>query len=217
MSRIAWLLTVLVGMLLLVLWWFLLWAPTAAEIDSVREETLAVESQTVTLRNRAAELRRVRERAPEAAAELAAADVLVPRDAALPSLLRQLQQAADDAGVRLTAVSPSRPAARDTSVGTVSAIQLGLTLEGTYFQVVDFTRRLEDPMLSGRGVVWTSLSLSRGELPSLNAQIGATVFTRGEVAAVEAPELADDGDGETDEDTADDDGGETADDEEATP
>lgn len=187
MSRMAWILTVLVAVLLLVLWWFLLRAPTAAEIDQVEESIATVESQTVTLRNQAAQLRQVRERAPEAAAELAAADVLVPRDAALPSLLRQLQQAADNAGVRLSSVSPGRPASRETTAGTVSAIQLTLTLQGSYFQIVDFARRLEDPMLSGRGLTWSALSMTRAEHPMLSVSMSATVFARGEVGAVDMP------------------------------
>jgi Tfp pilus assembly protein PilO len=192
MSRMAWILTVLVAVLLVVLWWFLLRAPTAAEIAQVEEDTAAVESQTNNLRNQAAQLRQVRERAPEAAAELAAADVLVPRDAALPSLLRQLQQAADDAGVRLSSIAPGRPIAQETTAGTVSAIQLAMSLEGNYFQVVDFTRRLEDPMLSGRGVTWSSLSMTRSDHPTLAVSIGATVFARGEVGAVDVPGLEDD-------------------------
>lgn len=178
MSRLAWLLAGLVTVLVILLWWFLFWTPTQDQIRDVREQIETTEVAAASERARAAELRRVRDGAPEAAAELAAVDVLIPRDAALPALLRQLQQTADEAGVLLDQVSPSRPNPTEASTGTIGEISLSLSVRGNYFQLVDFARRLEDPLLSGRGLVWNSVGVSRGEHPELNISMAATVFTQ---------------------------------------
>ncbi len=204
MSRVAWLLTVLIAILVIALYWLFIWSPVRAEIADTEDQIEAAQDRATNARNRAAQLRAVRDGAPEAAAELAAADVLLPRDAALPSLLRQLQQAADDSGVRLTSVTPARPSPFDTSVGEVSRIQLGLQLEANYFQLIDFTRRLEDPLLSGRGVVWRSASISRSAPPVLSVSLAADVFTQVPVDVAE-PVEPDDTDDDDDDNSDDDD------------
>lgn len=205
MSRLAWLLSALVAVLIVLLWWFLMWVPTQETIRDVEDRTDEVEALTATMRTRAAELRQVRDAAPEAAAELASADVLIPRDAALPSLLRQLQQAADESGVRLDTVAPSRPVTIETSVGEASRIDLGLSLTGTYFQLIDFTRRLEDPFLTGRGVLWRSMSISRGSsYPTLDVTVTARVFAQQPIdVAADLPGEETDADEEVDDDTLD--------------
>lgn len=184
MSRIAWLLTSLVLILVAVGWWFLLWQPTSDDIEQVRLDTDSTLVQAERQRSEAARLRTVRETAPELEAELAVARVVVPDDAALPALLRQVQQASDDAGVRLLSVAPGRPA----EVGAVpglSQVSMALNVEGTYFQLIDLARRLEDPAITGRGLTWNSATFSPQEFPVLIASLSATVYTR--TPAVDEP------------------------------
>lgn len=190
MSRAAWLLTGLAAILLVVGWFFLVWSPTSDEIDAVRADIETTQQQTVEQQQRAAELREVRDRAPEAAADLATVEVLVPRDPALPALMRQLQTASDDSGVRLLSVSPSRPTAISGAPGGLATIQVSVSVEGTFFQLVDLVRRLEDPAISGRGFRWTTSSISVAEYPALSMQLSAEVFSRLPVPPSEEPEEA---------------------------
>lgn len=195
MSRIAWVLVVLLSVLLIVGWWFLLWSPTSDEIEQVRAEVETTEQQTEQQRRRAAELRDVRERTPELEAAIVATRTLIPESADLPGLLRQLQLAADQSGVRVVSITPGQPSPIDVGGPEVSSIGLSLALQGTYFQVVDFVRRLEDPAVVGRGVRWSSAGVAiGGEYPELSVSLSAELFSQSPAAPVaDAPETQPDG------------------------
>jgi Tfp pilus assembly protein PilO len=159
MKRTTLLLTVLGLILALVAWYMLLWMPRADALAETETEIVDVQAQQATTQERIASLQSVREEAPQLQAELAAADSLLPRDTALPSALRQLQTAADASSANLVSVAPSRPEPVEGADGLFS---LGLNAEvrGTYFQIVDTLRRLEDPSISPRGLTWESVSIT---------------------------------------------------------
>src|SRR5690606_27265169 len=114
---IAWVLTALTGVLVGAMWFLFLYSPTSDEIEETRSQTDQAIAQTSTLRAEAARLRQVRESAPEAEAQIAAAQALLPDESSMPSLLRQLQTAADEAGATLLSVQPSQPVeAQDENV-----------------------------------------------------------------------------------------------------
>lgn len=199
MSRIGWLLTVLVVVLLGVLWWFLLWSPTSEEIASVRAETETTQALALQQRQREAELREIREAAPEIEAELNTAQVLIPEGPSLPALFRQLQQAADEAGVRLESAAPARPANLADAPAGLSSMQVNVNVEGTYFQLVDLARRLEDPAINGRGLIWRNATFAAGsELPLLAGSLSIEVFTRTPAEDLPPPEEEVEGTDETD-------------------
>ena len=179
MTRVGWLLTGLLCVLLVVGWYFLLFQPTSEDIEDVRADTEATLVQAANERARAEELRAVRRTAPEAEARLAAGQTVVPQDAAMPALLRQLQQAADDAGVRLTTISPGSPSVQTRDDEEFAVIDVSLAINGTYFQVVDLARRIEDPLLTPRALEWTSASISPSEYPELTVTLSGQVFARG--------------------------------------
>lgn len=193
MSRIAWVLTVLVIVLLGVGWWFLAWSPTSEEIADVRAETERVESLARNERARAAQLREVRSQTPELEYELTRADVLIPTDAQVPSILRQLELAAEASGVRLNSIAPGVPSPTEVNGVTVSTIALSMSLEGTYYQVIDLMRRMEDPDQFVRGMTWTGVSLSPADFPTLNVSLSAQLYAR-DATTVAAPEPAPAGD-----------------------
>lgn len=209
MSRIGWILTGLLCVLLVLGWYLLLWSPTAEDIEQTRADTDSVLMQAQQQRHVAARLREVRQSAPEIEAQLAGAQVLIPEGTALPALFRQVQSAADDAAVTLTGLSPSRPVVVEDAPDELSSMQVNMTLEASFFQLVDFARRLEDPDLSGRGLLWRNASVSFNEdaFPQLDISLSAEVFARVDADAlpeIEDDEPDDDGNGE-DEDGVDDD------------
>lgn len=201
MTRVQIILSVLAAVLVVVLFWLLLWSPQQEELDGLRADIEDTQDQQRTLAAERDALRNVRDEAPGIEAELAAATSIVPSDPALPAALRQLQQAADEAQLVLQAVSPSRPTQVEGADEGVSAIDVNVQVIGTYFQVVDFLRRIEDPSISPRGLIWGNLTLAPEELPNLNASISGTMFAH--LPAPPADEPEDDEDAADEDDDAD--------------
>lgn len=178
MSRIAWVLVALIALLLGALWYFVIYSPTSEEIEAVREDTMRIESEAASQREYAEELRQVRLQAPEAESELAFGRTLIPDDPAIPSLFRQIQQAADDSGARLVTLTPGSPGTTTAEGEEIAAIPVSMTLQASYFQIVDFARRIEDPLLTPRALRWGSATLSPSEFPELNVSLSGQVYSR---------------------------------------
>jgi hypothetical protein len=163
MKRATLLLLSLSLILVLVGWFLLVWTPRSDAIAETEVEITEVQAQQATTQARIAGLRGVREQAPALQADLAAAESLLPRDTALPSALRQLQSAADASNANLVSVSPSRPEAVEGATPGLYAMGVTAEVRGTYFQVVDTLRRLEDPAISPRGLLWSGTDITIDE------------------------------------------------------
>lgn len=175
MNRQAALLGVLVGLLVVAASFFFLIKPKMDEVGEVEQQIQSVQDEQLTLRSRIAALEGIRERAPELEASLAGSEAVIPSDPALPAALRQFQLAADESGVTLVSVSASRPSAAEEGL---APIDVTFILDGGYFQIVDFLRRIEDPSISPRAVLWSNLLVSVNEYPTLTATVTGTMFTR---------------------------------------
>lgn len=194
MTRQTALLSALGVVLVLVLFYFFVFQPKNEELALINEDIDAAVAQQATLEARIAALQQVRLRAPEIEAALAAAESIIPREAALPSALRQLQSAADDSGVELVSVSPGRPAAVEGEIPELSVLTLSLAVEGSYFQLVDFLRRIEDPAITPRGIEWNSGTLAPGDYPQLVVSLSGQMYAllaAPPAAEPEAPATAD--------------------------
>lgn len=175
MNRQTLLLVAVGAIAIIVLFYMFGWKPKADELAEVRAQTEDAIAQQSVLESQIANLESIRAVAPEIEAALAAAESLIPRDAALPSALRQLQLAADDSGVELVSIAPGRPAA-DPDVPEVARISLSVNAEGSYFQIVDFLRRLEDPTITPRVVLLQNISVSGLEHPTLSIAMTGAMF-----------------------------------------
>ena len=163
MNRLQILFSVLGLVLIVVLATLLVFQPREerlSELETRIDQELDLQAQLTRERN---ELRDVRGTAPELEAQLSTAEVVVPSHPDIPGLVRSVQLAADDAGALLVSISPSRMQQLPDAPEGVSAADLNIQLEGNYFQVVDFLRRVEDPDLIGRGILWTGASLTRDD------------------------------------------------------
>jgi Tfp pilus assembly protein PilO len=178
MTRTTVLLSALAAILVVALFWLLLWSPRQDELAQISEETDQVLAQQAELEGRLRALQAVREQAPEAEAVLAAGEAVVPRGTALPSAFRQLQLSADEAGLRLISVSPGRPGAVEGGPATLGELPVNVELEGSYFQVVDFLRRIEDPTISPRGLEWANASLSIADYPMLTVSLSGRMYAQ---------------------------------------
>lgn len=140
---------VLGAVLLAVLFYFLLYSPRNADLELVRQETATLETQRVSLQGEVARLREVEANQVQVRSALARLEEFIPSGTAQSTAVRQLQLAADAAGVEIDSVTFAAPAliegAPPTGVPETALAQIPITvsMSGGYFQVVDFMRRLE--------------------------------------------------------------------------
>jgi Tfp pilus assembly protein PilO len=174
MNRQVALIAGLAAMLVVVAFYMFGWRTQSERIAEIEEQIAAVEQEQTVLQQRIVRLQDVRARAPEFEAQIVVAESIVPRELALPSALRQLQTAADDAAIELISITPGRP----TTVGEggLAPVPVAVQVTGSYFQVIDFLRRIEDPTITPRGVTWTQIALSPSDHPTLSASISGTMY-----------------------------------------
>lgn len=175
MSRQTVLLVAVGAVVLVILFYLFGWKPKSDQLAEIEVQTEDAIAQQSLLQSEIATLESVRATAPEIEAALAAAESLVPRDAALPAALRQLQLAADDSGVTLLSIAPGRPTA-DEAIPELARISVAITAEGSYFQLVDFLRRLEDPTITPRVVLFENVAITLAEYPTLGAALTGAMF-----------------------------------------
>lgn len=178
MRRNQVLILALAGVLLIVLFAFVLFVPQRERLAEVEARIADELAQQTVLEDDIERLRSVRQTAPEVEAQLAAASSIVPNDASLPGALRQLQLAADESQLTLSAITASRPVELGVGPEGLSSIDVNLQLAGGYFQVVDFLRRVEDPAITPRGLTWTALSVARDEYPELSVTLSGNLYAR---------------------------------------
>jgi type IV pilus assembly protein PilO len=176
MKRSQVVLSVLAAVMIVALFAVLVYQPKQEEIDELETAIAAEQQRHGELEQEIVRLRTVRDQAPEVEAELAAAEAVVPRDNALPTALRQLQLAADDAGLVLTSVTTGRPLPVEGAPASLHRIDVNLQLSGGYFQLVDFLRRVEDPSITPRGTIWTNAALAKEEYPTLTVALSGKMF-----------------------------------------
>lgn len=175
MNRQTALIAGLVVVLVLVLFWFFAWRPQSERIAEIETQREQVESQQVVLQQRINRLEQVRREAPQVEAEIVAMESVVPRELAVPSAIRQLQTAADDSGVELVSLTWERPTPVE-GVADLNSLAVGAQINGGYFDIVDFLRRIEDPAITPRGFVWRSLAVAPLDYPTLNASLSGVMY-----------------------------------------
>jgi Tfp pilus assembly protein PilO len=213
MNRTALVLSALGAVVVIVLFVIFVFQPAREELAEVEDQIALEQTEQERLEGEIERLRLVREDAPNVEAELAAADAIVPRDPALPALVRQLQMAADESGVTLSSVATGRPTLLEEAPEEgLSAIDVNTQLEGGYFQLVDFLRRIEEPSISPRGITWINATVTRDDeaYPDLGVTLAGRAYAVVEVPLPPEPEPETE-DAATDAEAETDDGAETDD------
>lgn len=168
--------------------YFLLISPKRSEAADVRSQADREVSDNKTLASQITDLKAQRKELPRQQAKLAAVAAKLPDNPALPSLIRALSAAADDANVELISLAPSAPTAVTTvgapaaaaavpvagaaaktapsaTAGASGALQvIGLTINvaGGYFQVEQFLDKVENLT---RATKVTGLTMAKGANP----------------------------------------------------
>lgn len=186
----------LAAMVLLVAWYFLLVGPKR---DSIAESEAQLRTEKNKYEENSNKLKRLDEErtaAKQTAGELLTLNKLVPAEAEVPSLIVELQQSANEAGIKFMKVEPSTPVAS----GGNTIVPFEMQFQGDFFDVNDFLYRVEnyarmqgtnDTNVSGRLLSVISIALDEPSLdpkfPQVLATLGVNAFMTGAPPASAQP------------------------------
>ncbi len=173
---------VVVALLSAVGWWFGLYQPAREQQAALDAEIAELQTQETQLSNQVQQLRELELRAPQLRSDLDRLSAYIPPDPDQARLLELLQDAGNAAGVTFTALSFTDPQpVVDAPLAATPTVALGAVtvtgaIESTYFQLMDFLRRLE--IGSSRAILVTQVGLTEGEdgFPALTATFTAQIF-----------------------------------------
>ena len=147
--------SIIVGVLLVALWWTMLLKPTRTKVAKVKSDTKLQEEKLAPLQTQIAQARQDASRAAELKAQLQSLQLAMPDSPALAAFIREANGIASASGVSWQSVSHAPPVPGTGG----SSITVGLTVQGTYGQVVDYLGRLASMK---RLLVVDSLQLAAG-------------------------------------------------------
>jgi Tfp pilus assembly protein PilO len=122
--------------------YFLLISPKQKQVSDLRAQVTTQESSNSSLRSQVQMLQELQAKLPQQQAALAKMQSKVPNSPALPDLLRALNKAADDSGVKLTGITPTAPSAVAGANG-VSGIDVAVKATGDYVALEQYQLALE--------------------------------------------------------------------------
>jgi type IV pilus assembly protein PilO len=134
--------------------WFLLISPLRSDITdtdaAIAEQQANLEQAQIKL----AQAQTLRQEGQKNQARLLELAKMVPQASQVPSLLVQIQDLADQAGITFQSVTPGE----SNSAGGFQIIPLQLEFTGTYFNLSDFAYRVEQ-LVAGPGRLLTVKSI----------------------------------------------------------
>jgi type IV pilus assembly protein PilO len=147
---------VLLGVIVVLLWNLLIFAPKGRDLSDAKKDTQAAQALEPGLRAQLARLQEVSKNGPEIAAQLDKLSGAIPTEPDLDGFILSANQIAVQSGIDWLSVSPSVTQAGTTGV---SVIPLTIAIQGGFFQVLDYLNRLED---LSRLVIVDAINVSAG-------------------------------------------------------
>lgn len=202
-----------VGLILLVLigYYVLLLGPQREELAERQEERDAREEQLAQLDAEVAELEDIQSRAPEIERELLELSRRVPEQPEVPTVVVQVEEIADEAGVTQLLVEPGDPEQPEDG-GEYTIIPVTMSFEGNYGDLQNFLSRLQDltRLVAVENVVHEAAEEEEGEDGaevqqdagqgrSLQIELGTEVYAQPGEGGIQTVEPAEDTDSDTDE------------------
>ena len=163
---------IIAGVVALLMIMFLV-LPKMGEVTEAKDDLSVVQDEEATLLAQRQALEIAQEEAPENEATIAEVQSRIPEVADALGRMILLQNAADQAGLRVSQFSISEPSF-DAADG-LSVITISVSAEGTYFQIADFLYNIETLPRAAK-VLNTDLSPSSGSTTgSPTLALGATM------------------------------------------
>ncbi len=168
------------------LWFVLLWRPQSSKLDAAAMRKVEAENTNGELTLRVSELEDLERRKPQLEAQREALQAAVPGTADLGEFLLQVDEVAEQAGVNFSSIAPTPPAVSESGAPP-TAVTLNISVDGGYFEVLDYLNRLDKlPRL----VVTDTLTLNGAEDSDTGEQrVSATIAAR--MFTTEPPPTAD--------------------------
>lgn len=161
------------ALLLIVLaWYFLLWSPRSRALTQAQDRTNAALAQQEQLKTQIQRLRAAQRQEPLKRARLETLRTAIPDDPAIGQLILDVNNAANQSGIEFLSIAPAVPAS-----GT---IRLSISINGGYFQVLDFINRLN---ALTRVIVVDGVTLAPGGGGRMSSAITGRTFTAGTTGA----------------------------------
>jgi len=171
------------GLVLVLLWYFLLFSPTSSDLNDTRDEVAIVESQNQELENTIRRLKELSRNAPQQEATLRTLRAAIPANPDLGEFILQANDIASAAGIDWLSIAPTPPTASPN--GPQSTIALSIQVDGGFFQVLDYLNRLED---LERLVLIDSVNVSAASAETSNS--GDASGTESSTSSGGAPDLS---------------------------
>jgi type IV pilus assembly protein PilO len=150
--------------------WFMLISPLRAEIATTDTSISAEQTRLAAAQAKLAQAETTRAEGKKNQARLIELAKMVPVANEVPSLLVQIQDLADQAGIQFISLSPGEP----KDAGGFQIIPLTLTFSGSYFDLSDFAYRAEQLVAApGRLLTVKSIQLSLGGSPGSGETVAA--------------------------------------------
>jgi len=161
----------LVIVIIAVLAWFFLLNPIRSDISDTEDAIEEESDLLMTARGKVAQAEATKAEGKRNQARLLELAKMVPASEEVPSLLLQIQDLADQAGIDFITITPGT--AVDSQTEEYAILPLDLEFEGSYFAVGDFISRAEQ-MVGGPGRLLTVKSLELSMLPESEAEAGTS-------------------------------------------
>jgi Tfp pilus assembly protein PilO len=130
------------GLVVILLWYFLLFSPTSSDLNATRDEVEEAQAQKQELENTVRRLKELSRNSVQQEAELGTLRAAIPENPDLGSFILQANEIASTSGIDWLSISPSPPVANTT--GATSSISIAIQINGGFFQLLDYLNRLED-------------------------------------------------------------------------
>jgi hypothetical protein len=139
-GREIYIITGVVAVVVIVAWYFLLFSPTRQELSDLDDQISTARTTLQSSQQQLARLEEYKKTAPQARVEVVRISKMLPDGEGQPSLIVELNETADLAGVTIQSISRGT-----VQQGQPFGIQtLTVTAAGRFFDVVDFLYRMED-------------------------------------------------------------------------
>lgn len=172
------------ALFLIVVWYFLLWAPQTKSLHTAQKAYAAAEQKIADYKQQKAQLEALKKQIPQDNAKFAQLQAELPDNPQLDQAVRLIHDAASQSGIVVATLNPSTPAGSVSSgsgqASTATAggpsITLTISFTGQFEQVKNFLRALDNLQ---RTVVIDKVSIG-GDKDPVAGSLTARIFYEGQ-------------------------------------
>jgi Tfp pilus assembly protein PilO len=125
---------------IVLVWYFVLYAPLGDDLESAQAQKTEEQKKTDSLQADLTRLQSQQKNGTQQQALLRKLDAAVPEQPDLAEFIIQANEIADESGISFLSIAPTPPAA---GTGGASVINLTISIQGSFFQLQDYLRLLE--------------------------------------------------------------------------